>query len=174
MKKIVFVIALLAGYATVNAQGTGATASATATAVIVSPITITKTVDLDFGNVAVDALTGGTVVLDPTTATRTVTGGVTLPAVTGTVTAASFTVAGEAGYTYDIFLPTTPLTIDDGASNSMTVDQFISDPATSGTLSATAPGSQTLNVGATLNVSAAQAAGTYTSATPFDVTVNYN
>ena len=169
MKKILVLLAVAAGFATTaNAQ---ATASATATAVIISPITITKTVDMHFGNVAVGAL-AGTVVLDPA-GTRTATGGVTLPAVAGTPAAAEFVVSGEATYTYDIFLPSSAVTITSG-SNTMTVDQFTSNPTTSGTLSAGSPGSQTVNVGATLNVGAAQAAGTYVSGTPFDVTVNYN
>ena len=48
---------------------------------------------------------------------------------------------------------------------------------TSSTLSGTATltgGTDVLTVGATLNVGAAQPAGTYTSATGFTVTVNYN
>src|SRR5258707_1566105 len=61
-----------------------ATASATATATIVAPIAISKTVDLNFGNVAVIA--AGTVVLAPVDGSRTKTGGVTLPSTIGTVT----------------------------------------------------------------------------------------
>jgi hypothetical protein len=53
----------------------------------------------------------------------------------------------------------------------MTVTTFTSDPAGTGTLTG---GSEVVNVGATLNVSAGQPAGTYVSGTPFDVTVNYN
>ncbi len=146
------------------------TASATATATIVTPISIVKDVDMDFGNVAVQSTTAGTVVLSPA-GNRTATGGVTLPTAAGTVTAASFTVSGTASYTYTITLPSTPLTITSGA-NTMTVTTFTSDPTPTGTLAV--GGTQTLNVGATLNVSAAQPAGTYVSATPFDVTVNYN
>ncbi|PWV56614.1 DUF4402 domain-containing protein [Chitinophaga sp. S165] len=145
------------------------TASATATATIVTPISIVKDVDMDFGNVAVQSTTAGTVVLAPG-GTRTATGGVTLPTTAGTVTAASFTVSGTSGYTYTITLPTTPLTITSGA-NTMTVTAFTSDPSGTGTLTG---GSEVVNVGATLNVSAAQPAGVYVSATPFDVTVNYN
>ncbi|QHS58121.1 DUF4402 domain-containing protein [Chitinophaga agri] len=151
---------------TVRAQET---ASATVTATIVTPISITKDVDMNFGNVAVQSTTAGTVVLTPA-GTRTRTGGVTLPTTAGTVTAASFTVAGTTGYTYTITLPTTPLTITSGA-NTMTVTAFTSDPSGTGTLTG---GSQVLNVGATLNVSAGQPAGVYVSGTPFDVTVNYN
>lgn len=153
-----------------NAQST---ATATSTATIVTPITITKSADMNFGNVAVSATTGGTVVLAPAS-TRTKTGGVTLPTTTGTVAAASFEVAGQTGYTYSITLPTTNHTISvAGTTNNMTVNTFTSTPATTGTLDATT-GKQALTVGATLNVAAAQPAGTYVSGTAFDVTVNYN
>jgi hypothetical protein len=124
---------------------------------------------MNFGNVAVSA-TAGTVVLTPA-GSRSLTGGVTLPTIAGTVAAASFNVTGANNYTYTITLPASALTISSG-SNNMTVTSFTSNPATTGTLSAT--GAQTLNVGATLNVNASQAAGTYTSGTPFTVTVNYN
>ena len=146
------------------------TATANATATIVTPISITKTVDMNFGNVAVSGTSGGTVVLAPAS-TRTSTGGVTLPSTTGTVTAASFTVNGTANYTYAITLPSSSLTITSG-SNTMSVTTFTSSPSATGTLDGT--GAQTLNVGATLTVAAAQAAGVYTSASPFSVTVNYN
>lgn len=145
------------------------TASASATSTIVTPISITKDVDMNFGNVAVQSSTGGTVVLAPA-GTRTKTSGVTLPVTTGTVTAASFTVGGSGSYTYSITLPSSAVTIKSG-SNTMTVTNFTSTPSGTGQLSS---GSQTLNVGATLNVSAGQPAGTYTTETPFDVTVNYN
>lgn len=145
------------------------TATATATATIVTPISITKDVDMNFGNVAVQSTTAGTVVLTPA-GIRSATGGVTLPTTGGTVAAASFTVNGTSGYTYAITLPSTPLTITSGG-NTMTVSTFTSDPTPTGTLTG---GTEVLNVGATLNVGAAQAAGTYVSGTPFDVTVNYN
>jgi len=81
MKKIIIIAAGLIGFTvSANAQ---ATATATASATIVTPITINKDVDLNFGNVAVSAITGGTVVMAPA-GTRTATSGVTLPAVAGT------------------------------------------------------------------------------------------
>jgi len=67
-------------------------------------------------------------------------------------------------------LPPAATTVTSGSDN-MTVDAFTSNPDGTGTLTG---GTQTLKVGATLNVGANQAAGTYTSATPFTVTVNYN
>lgn len=158
-----FILGPLAGFAQ-------ATASATATATIVTPISITKTVDMNFGNVAVQTTPGGTVVLTPA-GVRTATGGVTLPSTSiGTVTAASFDIAGQGVYTYSITLPSSALTITSG-SNTMTVTNFTSTPSGTGTLTA---GAQTLKVGATLNVAAAQPAGLYVSGTAFDVTVNYN
>lgn len=146
-----------------------ATTSATATATILTAISITKTTDINFGNISVQASTGGTVILS-TAGVRSTTGGVTLPATSGTITAASFIVGGEGSYTYTITLPTVPHTITNGA-NSMTVTAFLSNPSGTGTLSS---GSQTLTVGGTLHVAAAQANGLYASETGFNVTVNYN
>ena len=153
-----------------NKSNAQATASASATATIITPISITKVNDMNFGNVAVQASTGGTVVL-ATNGSRTRTSGVTLPAVTGTVSAASFTVSGDGSRTYDITLPnSTTLTHSSGAgTGTMTVNTFTSNPSATGTLSS---GSQSVSVGATLNVAAAQAPGVYTGS--FDVTVNYN
>lgn len=144
-----------------------ATASANASATIVTPISISKNTDMNFGNVATNGAVG-TVVLSPAGG-RTHTGGVTLPAATGTVTAASFTVQGSGSYTYAITLPSS--VIITSGSDQMTVNTFTSTPASTGTLSS---GSQTITIGATLNLIASQAEGSYTSATPFPVTVNYN
>ncbi len=145
-------------------------ATATASATIVTPIAIANASDMDFGNLAVSA-TPGTVILTPAAA-RSVTGGVSLPATTGTVTAASFNVTGQASFTYSITLPAGATTITSGGGQTMTVDTWTSNPTPTGTLDGT--GAQTLSVGATLNVAAGQAAGTYVSGTPFTVTVNYN
>lgn len=152
----------------VFAQASG---TATATATIIAPIAITKTVDMNFGTAAVQTATGGTVVLPPTGA-RTVTGGVTLPNVTGTVSAASFNVTGEGTSTYSITLPSGSTTLTHtNNTNTMTCGTFTSAPASTGTLTA---GAQTITVGATLTLAAAQLAGVYLSGTPFTVTVNYN
>jgi len=146
-----------------------ATATATAAATIVAPIGITKVTDMNFGNVATNGQVG-TVVLSPESG-RTSTGGVTLPADNGTVTAASFEVEGSSLYTYAITLPAS-VTISDGG-NSMIVNTFTSNPSSTGVLDATS-GTQIVNVGATLNLAAGQAAGEYISDVPFAVTVNYN
>jgi Domain of unknown function (DUF4402) len=164
-KSILFAILMFALTAATFAQ---VSATATASATIVGPIGITNSANMSFGNVAVSAALG-TVVLAPA-GTRTVTGGCTLPVITGTVTAAAFNVTGAANYTYAITLPGS-VTITDGTNN-MTVDTFTSNPTPTGTIGA--GGSEALTVGATLHVAGSQVAGTYTTAAPFSVTVNYN
>jgi hypothetical protein len=166
MKKLIVSLLFISGL--VDCIYAQSTAIATATATLVTPISITKNVDMNFGNLAVSSTDPGTVVLLPNN-TRNKTGGVSLPATTGTVSAASFTVSGENGYSYTITLPSS-LTISSGG-NSMTVNTFTSTPSNTGTLTG---GTSTLNVGATLNVAAGQASGTYTSGGGFTVTVNYN
>jgi hypothetical protein len=144
------------------------TATAIAMVNIVTPIGITKSVDMVFGNVATTAASG-TVVLGPD-GTRTPSGSVTLPAMAGTVTAATFTVTGAGNYTYTITLPAAPITLA-GATAGVTVGSFVSNPSTTGKLVA---GTQTVNVGATLNIPVSTAAGTYTNAAGLSVSVNYN
>jgi Domain of unknown function (DUF4402) len=153
------------------------TATANASAHIITPITITAPVDLVFGTVAVNASSGGTVVID-VDGGRTSTGGITLPNFDkGTPTAAKFTVSGEGNYTYSIQIPTT-LILTKSAGVTMTVDHFVSTPITdqetgmgTGTLSS---GTQDIYIGATLNVAAGQTSGTYSNTTGLIVTVDYN
>lgn len=165
--KLFVSIMLIAGSTTTAfAQST---ASAIATANVITPISIAKNADMAFGNLAVQAATGGTVVLAPA-GTRSRTGGVSLPATTGSVTAASFTVTGNGNYGYSITLPTTLTLTHSGGIESMVADNFTSTPSGNGTLSS---GTQNISVGATLNVNSGQLAGAYTSGN-FDVTVNYN
>lgn len=166
-KLFALAIVMLAFTASTFAQ-VGATSNVTAT--IITPIGITRTAHMNFGSAAVLAGSGGTLVL-ATDGTRSVTGGVT--AVTsGAGTAAAFNVTGANNATYSITLTGTPVTVDDGATHQMTVNTFVTSPTPTGTLSAL--GAQTLLVGATLNVAAAQAPGVYTQLAPFTVTVNYN
>lgn len=167
MKKlIVFAIAIFGFTAVSFGQVTG---TATATGTIVTPIAIANAGNMNFGNVAVSA-TGGTVILAPA-GTRTLTGGITLPIVTGTVTAAKFNITGTASYTYAITLPALATTVTSGG-NTMLVNEFTSTPVATGQLDGT--GAQQIQVGATLNVAGSQPAGTYISGTPFEVIVNYN
>lgn len=145
-----------------------ATATASTTATIITPISITKTMDMNFGNVAVNGVSG-TVVLS-TADSRSRTGGVTLPGVTGSVKSAAFKVDGDGTRVFTIALPSSPITLSDGVSGTMTVGTFVSTPATTGTL---AGGTATVKVGATLNVNANQTPGIYTNASDLFVTVDY-
>jgi hypothetical protein len=163
-------VALLATSTVAMAQQDEATASAVpALAKIVAAIAISNTADLNFGSV-VASVAGGTVVLAPSAGAngRTATG-VTLSNTTG-VSAARFTVTGEAGAGYGVTLPGDSDVTLTGAGDPMTITAFTSSPSgTNGLLTA---GTQTLYVGGTLNVGASQAAGSY--AGTFDVTVTYN
>jgi hypothetical protein len=172
MKKITLLFLLSIGFIT-NAFSQ-ATASAMITATVITPIAIVNAVDMNFGNIALqagDTGTSGTVVLAPE-GTRTRTAGVTLPSTTGTFTAASFIIGGASEYTYVITIPSTGYIVTNATTlETMTVSAFTSTPSSTGTLKSE---SETLNIGATLNVAAGQVPGVYTNATGFDITVNYN
>src|SRR5476651_644067 len=136
MKNIVKIFAtaaiIIAG---TNVSFAQATATASASATIITPISIAKTVDMNFGNVAVSATIAGTAILAPgSTRTTGGAGGVTLPATAGTVTAASFNVTGQGTYTYAITLPSGIIAITSGA-NSMNLTAFTSSPSATGLLS---------------------------------------
>jgi hypothetical protein len=171
MKKIIFFAAIAMIAFTTNAVAqSSATTTAATDAKVIAPITISKTVDMNFGNL-VSTVDGGAIVL-PTTGVRT--GDATILAgPDGSPTAASFTVGGEADYTYGITLPAGPFDVGDGASTpeTMAVGTFVSSPDATGTLTA---GTETLIVGATITLGAAQAAGVYTNAADLAVTVMYN
>lgn len=153
----------------VNAQSASALAQASISACIITPLTITKKVDMSFGNVVAGSGIG-TVILT-TTGTRTSTGGVILPsAIPGTITEAKFETTGAANQTYSITLPTSATLTS--SSNTMTVNNFISNPTVASGGILNSDGKQDIYVGATLNVGAAQAAGSYSG--NFSVTVAYN
>ena len=156
-------ILILCFSSTVFAQ---ATASFNASVTIIQPIGITTTSDLKFANV--DAKNGGDVTLTPNS-TRTTSGEVEL-AEGGTVSAASFEITGEPGYTYGVTLPGDNYVLSNG-SETMEINNFTSDFNSENAL---AVGSQTINVGATLKVNPNQTPGNYVNQGGFNVTVNYN
>jgi hypothetical protein len=174
IKQSIRLVALASGLAAIGMSAQAApTASANASATIISPIAITKTSDLVFGNLAVGAVGGNVAVSTADVVTISGAGTTVAQPVgnTGSPAAAVFGVAGEAGLTYAITLPADgAVTITDGASNTMQVNGFVSNPGTTGTLSA--GGTDTLKVGATLAVGNNQVPGTYTGT--FSVTVAYN
>jgi hypothetical protein len=171
MKKIKSLFMIIIMNAVITGAVAQKTATASSSATIVAPIGIAQSVDMNFGNVATNS-TGGTVVLT-TGGSTSITGGLTLPANTGTITAAAFEVTGEANYTYTIELTIGAIILQDdaGTQNQMTVDNFVSNPDATGALTS---GVQTINMGATLNVADGQAAGVYRNSGGLTVTVNYN
>jgi len=138
---------------------------------IITPISIIKNVDMNFGNASVSGIAGGSIILAPGGARSIAGTGVTLPATTGTIAAAAFTVNGVPGFSYAITLPLSAVISGPGVA-SMTVNGFTSSPSGTGMLGT--GGSQSLSIGATLTLAAAQAPGMYTNATSIPVTVNYN
>jgi spore coat protein U-like protein len=168
-------IALASGLllTTLIASAQEGTATANASATIINPIAIAKTTDLNFGKLAVGSV-GGNVTVSTTNAVTINGAGSTVVQPlgnTGNPTAAVFAVSGEASFTYAVTLPADgTVSISDGASHTMAVSGFTSNPASSGTLSGA--GADTLKVGATLAVGNNQTPGTYTGT--FSVTVAYN
>lgn len=128
------------------------------------PISITLTQDMAFGTLAPDVSLAGSAIVDPSTGTKTVTGGVF--DFGGIHNPAIFAVSGTRNMAFTITL-SGAVTLTSGA-NSMTLNTFTSNPAV-GLLSNA--GTANVTVGATLQVGANQPAGTYTGL--FDVTVNY-
>ena len=141
------------------------TKSAAGTIAVLNPLSVLKRIDLDFGTLVVSAT--GTAVLAPSGALTT-TGGVL---VSGTgAHAAAFTGTGSKNSIVHVKLPTAPITVTRvGGTQTMTVSAFTTDAPKN----LKVPPNQIFDfaVGATLNVGANQAAGTY--AGTFDVTVQY-
>ena len=171
MKKIIALIALTIAVSSIaSAQET---ATATISGTVITPISVLGAGNMKFGNISVSSI-GGTVVLAPEGG-RTESTGVTLTDTEGSVAAASFTVTGEASYTYSITLPSTlELTNIETGGEKMVVNAFKSTPTKSSGGTLDNGGRQTVFVGATLNVKGSQAIGTYKNDNGFSVTVNYN
>ncbi len=129
-------------------------------------IGIVSTRSMAFGELVV-GVTSGSAVLTPA-GSRTLTGGVS-PGSSGGVTSASFTVSGIPLLTYSISLPGSAVLTS--GSHTMTVNTFTSNPSGTGQLQLFV-GTQTLTVGATLQVGASQTSGSYSGT--FLVTVVYN
>lgn len=148
-------------------------ASVGTSAEIITPIAIQAGQSLNFGSI-VGTATGGTVTVAPDNARSSDAADLLINGnQTGAVSAASFTVTGQADYTYSITLPTgfNVSTSTEVGAPTMAVGSFVSVPDKTGSLTG---GTQTVTVGATLSVGASQAAGAYTHADGLQVTVQYN
>jgi hypothetical protein len=164
LQSAVCAVAILA-----SSQAFAATqATANASATVLSPISIAKVDDMSFGSFIAGPTAAGTVALTAaSTTSRSGTGVVLDTGSTGS--AAKFSVTGLSNGVFSITLPTSVTLTATGGT--MTVDTFTTDLSpTAATLSA--GGLADMYIGATLQVGAAQADGTYTGT--FDVSVDYN
>ncbi|HOS72235.1 MAG TPA: DUF4402 domain-containing protein [Bacteroidales bacterium] len=175
MKKLFALSVILIAF-TAGAFAQTNQATATATATIVTPITIEATGNLSFGNIVPHASTSGSVTISPDGSASYSTPDIQYsasPTATAARTAAIFTVRGTPGASYSITLPSGNVELNGPNSNTMNAHTFTSDPSINSGQLSNPGGTQTLRVGATLNVTGGQAPGTYTSDN-FTVTVNYN
>ena len=170
MKKIIVLFAglFLMSFAAqnLNAQASDSETSATS-AHIVKPIALANSVPLYFGKI-VPTSAVGTVEVTPGGARNFGGGALVFANDPTTFTAAEFTVTGENSASYSIVLPVDGAVTLTGAGTAMPLDDFSTNAT--GTLNSS--GTETFQVGATLNVGASQTAGTYTGS--FNVTVAYN
>jgi hypothetical protein len=165
LKKLISTLSIVIALLATGTAFAATSAQASATANIVSSISISKTVDLQFGNVV--SSTGASTVILSTAGVRT---GTAILGNGGTgATAASFAVTGDTTSSYAITLPSSATLTTTPGAETMTVDGFNSNPTGTGILTS---GSQNLLVGATLNVGAGQVAGAY--AGTFNVSVAHN
>ena len=136
-------------------------ATADVTANLIAPITIENTQALSFGEIVADDANSGTVVVD-TDGVRTAN---SVIATGGTVSQASFSLGGESDHSYSVYIPGSVTIKANSGENSMIVEHFTSDKTNTSI-------PDTLNIGATLNIKAAQATGNYTGT--FSIDVNYD
>lgn len=154
---------------TVSVPAWSASSSATASATIVAPMTISSATNLSFGSF--DASRPGTVTVD--TAGNRTASGVVLSG--GNPAAATFSISGQSGLSYNIAYTGTSATLSNGADaiglaivSDLGGAASSSGAVSSGTLSA---GPTTLRVGGTLTVNSRMPAGTYSGT--ISVTVQY-
>ena len=140
---------------------------AQATGTLLFPLEIVKNRDLDFGNVGTTAA-AGTVVINPETDTISSTGGASL--LGGTPHAAQFTGAAKGNNVVIIRIPKQPVTLTRvGGTQTMIADNFTLQGLDKRAVAARV--AFDFKVGATLNVNANQAEGTYVGT--FDVSIQY-
>lgn len=161
--------ALLALCPLAHAEGApvAAATKAQATAAMLFPLEILKNRDLDFGNLAAPTA-AGTAVINPETDTITSTGGVLL--LGGTPRAAMFTGAAQGNSVVIIRIPKQSITLTRvGGTQTMTASNFTLQGLDKRAVAARV--AFDFRVGATLNVNANQAEGTYVGT--FDVSIQY-
>ncbi|MGY5850368.1 DUF4402 domain-containing protein [Salegentibacter sp. F14] len=159
---IVIITLLVSGVCCAQAS---ATASFKASATIIEPIGITTTSNMNFANI--DARNGGTVILKPDN-TRSATGGLELKEASN-VSAATFLVTGQQGYSFNISLPQGSHELRNGGE-AMALQDFTAELEQN----VLGNGPALLKVGASLYVNPNQEPGVYNTVADLQVTVNYN
>lgn len=158
----------LGGFAT---NAIAASTTGTANAVIYTPLSIVENTQMDFGGIAPDAA-GGILTLNTAGAIPIIPAGFVLA---GATAAGQFTVTGEGGLQYAITFPGAPFILNGSGGGTMTVDNFVTNPASPrtipGVLGTAGSTNDVILVGANLNVGATQTAGTYTGT--YTVQVDY-
>ena len=141
---------------------------AQANAVMLFPLEIVKNRDLDFGNIATTGV-AGTVIINPQTDTISATGGALLVG-GGTPHAAQFTGAAQGNNVVIIRIPKQPVTLTRvGGTETMIANNFTLQGLDKRAVAARV--AFDFKVGATLNVNANQAEGSYVGT--FDVSIQY-
>lgn len=157
---------LIFSFVAISAKSqTSASATVNSNATIIDPIKITKSVDLEFGNV-ISAYNPGTVILSPS-GSRVAYGVEISNTFPGNVSPAE-AIINHGNNNYSITLPESfTLYGQEDQNQVLTIDEFTISPETG-------EGIDVLKIGATLNLMANQPAGFYTNSTGFNVTVSYN
>ena len=137
--------------------------TANAGANVVQGLIISETTGINFGDISESG--AGTVIMSQLGG-RSVTGGADVLSGGTTPSQGIYTISGEAGKAYTLTLPVT-VTVGEAGGDTMDITAFNSDASNS----AVAAG-ETVNIGATIGISAGQATGTYSATYP--LTVNYN
>ena len=162
---ITLAVAILGFTSATFAQSNATNATATASATLLTPLSISKNVDLNFGNIASSNEAGTAVLTTASGISRT--GGVAI--LDGvTPTAAQFTVVGASSETYSMQAPSS-IKLKSG-SVELNLSLVYDKNATGNVLTG---GSSTILVGGTLSIPANTVAGTYSNTTDLKITVNY-
>lgn len=164
MVRLTFIVLFTFFTMSANSQNsTSATVNSRAT--VIDPIKITKSVDLDFGNV-ISAYNPGTVILSPD-GSRIAQGVQISNTFPGNVAPAE-AVVNHGHNNYSITLPESFTLYNQEYPNQiLLIDEFKVVPETGEIM-------DILKIGATLNLEANQPAGFYTNSAGFNVTVSYN
>lgn len=164
MEKIISLLLFLF-YCNISLSQSSTTAKVNSRATIIDPIKITKSVDLDFGNV-ISAYSPGTVILSPD-GSRIAQGVQISNTFPGNVSPAE-AIVNHGNNKYSITLPESfTLYSEKDPNQVLRIDNFKVVPQAGELM-------DILKIGATLNLEANQPAGFYTNTSGFNVTVSYN